>query len=93
MLVFARSAPLMLAIKLGSMPAPAAADCIPPERPFLPGSQEDMGVYAHLIQADFEAYIADIQDHFRCLDTERARAFAEAHEVSEDYGRFLKAVE
>lgn len=52
-----------------------------------------MRTYADLIRADFEAYIADIQDYFRCVDEERARAFAEAREVSEDYGRFLNAVE
>lgn len=39
------------------------------------------------------AYIADVQDYFRCLDDERARAFVEAREVSEEYVRFLEAVE
>lgn len=38
-------------------------------------------------------YIADVQDYFRCLDTERARAFVEAREVSDDYARFLNALE
>lgn len=67
--------------------------CTPPERPFLPSSREDMRTYADLIRGDFEAYIADVQDYFRCLDEERARAFVEAREVSEEYGRFIEAVE
>ena len=71
----------------------AAAACTPPERPFPPSSPEDMRIYADLIRVDFETYIADVQEYFRCLDAERARVFAEAQEVSEDYGRFLEAVE
>ncbi|PWE26985.1 hypothetical protein C4N9_19200 [Pararhodobacter marinus] len=67
--------------------------CTPPERPFLPASREDMRAYADLIRGDFEAYIAAVQDYFRCLDNERARASIEAREVSEEYGRFLDAVE
>ena len=45
-----------------------------------------------IIRQDFEAYISDIQDYFRCLEQERARAFEEAREVSQDYGRFLEMV-
>ena len=67
--------------------------CTPPERPFLPASREDMRAYADLIRGDFEAYIADVQDYFRCLDEERARAFVEAREVSEDYGRFVDVLD
>ncbi len=52
-----------------------------------------MRTYANLIRGDFESYIADVQDYFRCLDEERARAFVEAREVSEEYGRFVSAVE
>tara|TARA_R110002012_G_scaffold272063_2_gene457492 strand:- start:1150 stop:1398 length:249 start_codon:yes stop_codon:yes gene_type:complete len=78
---------------LGVVTAGPAAACISPEPPFLPQSEEDMQTYADLIRGDFEAYIADVQDYFRCLDEERARAFVEAREVSEDYGRFLNAVE
>lgn len=84
---------LVLTITLAGVPAAAIALCVPPERPSLPRSQDDMRTYADLIRADFEAYIADVQDYFRCLDAERARAFVEAREVSEDYGRFLRAVE
>ena len=88
----ARNIPLTLLITVLVVSGPAHA-CIPPERPFLPASPDDMRTYADLIRGDFEAYIADVQDYFRCVDEERARAFAEAREVSEDYGRFLNAVE
>jgi hypothetical protein len=71
----------------------SAHACNPPERPFLPASREDMRAYADLIRGDFEAYIADVQDYFRCLDEERARAFVEAREVSEDYGRFVDVLD
>lgn len=88
----ARNIPLALLITVLVTASPASA-CTPPERPFLPTSREDMRAYADLIRGDFEAYIADVQDYLRCLDEERARAFIEAREVSEEYGRFLNAVE
>lgn len=81
----------LLILSVGAT-GPAAA-CIAPERPFLPQSQEDMRTYADLIRGDFEAYIADVQEYFRCIDEERARAFVEAREVTEEYGRFIEAVE
>jgi len=84
--------PLALLITVFVAAGPVHA-CTPPERPFLPTSREDMRVYADLIRGDFEAYIADVQDYFRCLDEERARAFIEAREVSEEYGRFIEALE
>ena len=87
----ARNITLMLLI-LGGGAAGPVATCTPPERPFLPQSEEDIRTYADLIRGDFEAYIADVQDYFRCLDEERARAFVEAREVSEDYSRFINAV-
>ena len=89
----ARNAPLLFALLLGSMPVAAAADCIPPERPFMPQSQDDMRAYADLLRSDFEGYIADIQEYFRCLDAERQRAFDEAQEVSRDYGRLVEILE
>nr|WP_066818265.1 hypothetical protein [Frigidibacter mobilis] len=82
---------MALAILLAGETGPAAA-CIPP-RPFLPQSEEHMQLYTELIRHDFETYITTVQDYFRCLDEERARAFAEAHEVSADYERFISAVE
>ena len=88
----ARNITLVLLITVIVAVGPTHA-CIPPERPFLPASREDMRTFADLIRGDFEAYIADVQEYFRCIDEERARAFVEAREVSEEYGRFLEAVE
>lgn len=52
-----------------------------------------MRIYSDLIREDFESYIADVQGYFRCIDEERAETFSEAREVSEDYGRFMDALE
>ena len=70
-----------------------AESCLAPVRPFVPSDSQAARDYADIIRRDFEAYIADIQDYFRCLEQERARAFEEAREVSQDYGRFLELVE
>jgi hypothetical protein len=51
-----------------------------------------MQIYKDLIREDFEGYIAEVQDYFRCIDEERARAFVEAREVTEDYTRFIDAL-
>ncbi|WP_197919301.1 hypothetical protein [Thiosulfatihalobacter marinus] len=75
--------------------APAAshaASCLAPVRPFVPSDSRAARDYADIIRRDFEVYITDIQDYFRCLEQERARAFEEAREVSQDYGRFLELV-
>ena len=69
-----------------------AAVCLAPSRPVLPSDSQVTRDYADLIRGDFETYIQDIQSYFRCLDGERARAFEEAQEVSEDYIRFLQLV-
>jgi hypothetical protein len=67
-----------------------AGSCLAPPRPFVPSDSQAARDYADLIRGDFETYILDIQSYFRCLDGERARAFEEARDVSEDYGRFLQ---
>ncbi|MEO1139311.1 MAG: hypothetical protein AAFW87_07635 [Pseudomonadota bacterium] len=64
--------------------------CYAPEIPFVPTDPQDVQEYRDLIGRDFENYIADIQSYFRCLEEERARAFEEAREVSQEYGRFLE---
>ena len=69
-----------------------AETCFAPSRPFVPNDPQAAQEYADLIRNDFEAYIQDIRSYFRCLDDERARAFREAREVSEEYGRFLESV-
>jgi len=66
--------------------------CYAPERPFVPTDARDVQEYRDLIGRDFETYIADIQSYFRCLEEERVRAFEEAREVSQEYGRFLEIV-
>lgn len=68
-----------------------AETCLAPKRPFVPANPKDALQFRELIRQDFEFYIQDIQAYFRCLDEERARAFEEAQEVSQDYGRFIHA--
>ncbi|MAB08374.1 MAG: hypothetical protein CML50_20480 [Rhodobacteraceae bacterium] len=70
----------------------SAESCIAPSRPFVPSDPQAVRDYADIIRKDFELYIRDIQGYFRCLEEERVRAFEEAREVSEEYGRFLQAV-
>ncbi|MEY8840361.1 hypothetical protein AB9K41_15170 [Cribrihabitans sp. XS_ASV171] len=80
-------------VLLACVPRPVLAEsCFAPPRPFLPSDSQAARNYADIIRGDFEDYIQDIQSYFRCLDSERARAFEEAREVSEDYGRFLQLV-
>jgi hypothetical protein len=69
-----------------------AETCLAPSRPFVPSDPADAREYADLIRQDFETYLAKIQGYFRCLDAERVRAFNEAQEVSEEYGRFIETV-
>lgn len=85
--------PLQAMVLLICVPGPVLAEsCFAPVRPFLPSDSQAARDYADIIRGDFEDYIQDIQSYFRCLDGERARAFEEAREVSEDYGRFLQLV-
>ena len=72
--------------------ASQAGSCLAPVRPFLPSDSQAARDYADIIRQDFEVYIRDVQEYFRCLELERARAFEEAREVSQDYGRFLELV-
>jgi len=70
----------------------SAQGCLAPSRPFVPSDPADTREYADLIRTDFEVYLADVQSYFQCLDAERTRAFNEAREVSEEYGRFIETV-
>ena len=67
-----------------------AETCLAPVRPYVPSDAAHAREFADLIRTDFELYIRDIQSYFLCLEAERARAFEEAREVSEEYGRFLQ---
>ena len=85
---FTRKQPLVILLLV---PAASYAEaCIAPVRPYVPSDSQAVQDYADIIRWDFEVYIADIQDYFRCLEQERARAFEEAREVSQEYGRFLE---
>ena len=85
--------PLQAIVLLICVPGPVLAEsCFAPARPFLSSDSQAAQDYADIIRGDFEDYIQNIQSYFRCLDSERARAFEEAREVSEDYGRFLQLV-
>ena len=70
----------------------AAETCVAPPRPFVPSDLQAARDYAGIIRSDFELYLRDIQSYFRCLEDERVRAFGEAKEVSQEYGRFLQTV-
>lgn len=70
----------------------SADSCLAPMRPYVPADSQAARDYADILRRDFETYIQDIQAYFRCLELERARAFEEAREVSEDYGRLLQLV-
>ena len=70
-----------------------AESCLAPQRPFVPSDPQAVREYADIIRRDFDLYIRDIQSYFRCLEEERTRAFEEAREVSEEYGRFQGLVE
>lgn len=72
--------------------ASQAGSCLAPIRPFVLSDSQAARDFADFIRRDFEVYITDVQDYFRCLEQERARAFEEAREVSLDYGRFLELV-
>lgn len=70
-----------------------AESCLAPPRPFVPSDPQAAREYADIIRRDTDLYIRDIQSYFRCLEEERTRAFEEAREVSEEYGRFLQVVQ
>ncbi|MFT4701338.1 MAG: hypothetical protein ACI90E_002016 [Yoonia sp.] len=69
-----------------------AETCITPTRPFVPSDPNAAQEFRNLIRQDFENYIQDVQEYFRCLDQERTRAFDEAREVSVEYGLFLETI-
>lgn len=85
---FDRSA-LLVAVSLVAQQA-AADTCIAPVRPYLPEDQQSVREYADLLRQDFELYVLDVSQYFRCLDSERARAFEEAQEVTADYQRLME---
>ena len=86
--------PVQVRIMVLLVPVASHAEtCLAPVPPFVPSDSQAARDHGDIIRHDFEMYISDIQTYFRCLEFERARAFEEAREVSEEYGRFLELVE
>lgn len=75
---------------LCSLQSVVAETCIAPTRPFVPSSMEAVREFRELIKNDFEQYIQDVQQYFGCIDAERVQVLQEAHEVSQEYARFLE---
>ena len=84
--------PILILLAGTSAGSAGAESCLAPLRPYVPSDPTAAREYADLIRKDFKFYIEDIQNYFRCLEAERARAFEEAREVSEEYGAFLERV-
>ena len=70
-----------------------AETCLAPPRPFVPNDPNAAREYADLIRGDSETYISEVQNYFRCMEGERARAFEEAQEVSQEYGSFVQLIQ
>ena len=51
-----------------------AATCLSQDRPFVPSDSLATRAYADIMRRDFEIYIKDLQDYFRCLEQRRARS-------------------
>jgi len=58
----------------------------------MPQDPADILTYADLLRLDFEAYFAEAQAYFRCMEQERQRVFREAQDVTEAYGRMIEMV-
>jgi len=77
---------------LATATAGHAAGCVAPEAPFMPQDAADIRAYADLLRLDFEAYFAEAQAYFRCMEQERQRVFHEAQDVTDAYGRMIEVV-
>ena len=70
--------------------ASIAGSCLPPAPPWMPTNADDVQAYADLLKRDAEAYFADVENYFRCLDQQRREVFEQARVVSGDYARVLE---
>ena len=87
--MFTKVSPLFLLLATVAVPVKGQElGCFPPVRPFVLSDRRDVEAYSDLIRQDFETYIVDFEAYLRCLDTERARVFAEGQEVIREYGAF-----
>lgn len=68
-----------------------AQSCLRPLPPFVPERADDIRAYSDLLRQDMDAYFADVQRYFRCIDAERGEVFAEAGQMAEKYGQVLAA--
>ena len=78
----------MVVLSWGS--AAIAGSCLPPAPPWMPTDADDVQAYADLLRHDAEAYFADVENYFRCLDQQRREVFEQARVVSGDYARVLE---
>lgn len=97
-LLRARAGPV-LALLLAALTAPLPAQaqhlpdyCLPLIPPHLPGDAQLVREFEALLRAEFEQYLSQVSQYFRCLDAERARALQEAAQVTVQYGAFLDAL-
>lgn len=89
----------MLALLLAALTAPLPAqaqhlpdDCLPLVPPHLPGDDQLVREFEALLRAEFEQYLSQVSQYFRCLDAERERALQGAAQVTVQYGAFLDAL-
>ena len=78
----------MVVLSWGS--AAIAGSCLPPAPPWMPTDADDVQAYADLLKRDAEAYFADVENYFRCLDQQRREVFLQAQEATEEYARALE---
>lgn len=79
---------VMVVLSWGS--AAISGTCLPPAPPWMPTDADDVQAYADLLKRDAEAYFADVENYFRCLDQQRREVFEQARVVSGDYARVLE---
>jgi len=59
----------------------------------MPTDSDDVRAYADLLRRDAEAYFADVERYFFCLDQQRREVFEQARAASEDYARVLEVLD
>lgn len=62
--------------------------CLPPEAPYVPGSDEDFIEYVDVVSGNFERYFSELTAYFTCMDGTRRAVFERAGEVSKDHQAF-----
>ncbi|MCF6317521.1 MAG: hypothetical protein L3J30_14885 [Marinosulfonomonas sp.] len=75
---------LLLTVQLAQ-----AQTCLQPIPPFVPKNPADIREYSDILRRDMEAYFTDVEQYFRCQDTQRAQVFDEARLAGEAYALVL----